>query len=56
MHITVSDAASGAFIPYLLVRRILECLLTNLLGEFIEGGLAAVSVAEKTYADAFPIA
>ena len=31
-------------------------LLTDSLGETVEGGLAAVSVAEESYADAFPIA
>ena len=31
-------------------------LLTHFLGETVEGGVAVVSVAEETYADAFPIA
>jgi hypothetical protein len=31
-------------------------LLTHFLGETVEGGVAVVSIAEETYADAFPIA
>ena len=31
-------------------------LLTHFLGETVEGSVAVVSVAEETYADAFPIA